>query len=490
MNKNFFKEQRFKYGAMSVGITVLFILAVILLNVVVSKLVERADIKIDLTKEQVYEVTDQTKEYLASLDKDIKITVFMEERSLNDMGIEGKSIVEVLNKYKQYSDKITIQYANIQTNPEIFTQYSNLYKGDLSNYIAVVTCGNNIKPLSQGDLIDYTINGSTGAMDSANTTEQAITSAIMNVVDDKVVKVAVLNSKSYFYITDLTEMMTANGYEIEEVDATLGTIPDDATMIILNTPVTDLSPDMADKVEKFLYNNGNYGKTMFYISCYKQGEMTNINNLLSAYGLKASTGRLLDLNTSNLMSTGTSYAIASAEYNDRFSENLQNKSLPVLMPTPSPIEVLWDVKDTREVQVLLSTAETGVVIPNDADTSTLDPTTLERKKQTVMAVGSKYDSMNAMDRKGSHILVLSSPEMIAEPFFDYATLNNAEYIFGVINNLNGKEQSIIIAPKSLVNDMLEANDAQTAVMSTVATILIPLAIAIAGVVVYIRRKHK
>ena len=112
MNKNFFKEQRFKYGAMSVGMTVLFILAVILLNVVVSKIVERADIKIDLTKEQVYEVTDQTKEYLATLDKDIKITVFMEERALNDMGLEGKSIVEVLNKYKQYSDKITIELGN------------------------------------------------------------------------------------------------------------------------------------------------------------------------------------------------------------------------------------------------------------------------------------------------------------------------------------------------------------------------------------------
>ncbi|MBQ5314884.1 MAG: GldG family protein [Oscillospiraceae bacterium] len=489
MNKNFFKEQRFKYGAMSIGMTVLFILAVILLNVVVSKIVERADIKIDLTKEQVYEVTDQTKEYLATLDKDIKITVFMEERALNDMGLEGKSIVEVLNKYKQYSDRITIQYANIQTNPEIFTQYSNLYKGDLSNYIAVVSCGNKIKPLSQGDLIDYTVNAS-GSMDSANTTEQAVTSAIMNVIDDKTIKAAILNGKSYFYITDLTEMMIANGYEIEEVDVTMGKIPEDATMLILNTPVTDLSPDMADKVEAFLYNDGNYGKTLFYIGCYKQGEMTNVNNLLAAYGLQVSPGRLLDLDTSNLMSTGTSYAIRSFEYNDRYSENLQNKDLPVLMPTPSPVDVLWDVKDTRETQVLLSTAETGVVIPNDADTSTLDPTTLERKKQPVMAVGSKFDSMNAVDRKGSHVLVLTSPEMLMAPFFDYATLNNAEYIFGAINKLNGKEQSIVIAPKSLAGDMLEASDAQTGVMSTIATIIIPLAIAVAGVVVYIRRRHK
>ena len=94
------------------------------------------------------------------------------------------------------------------------------------------------------------------------------------------------------------------------------------------------------------------------------------------------------------------------------------------------------------------------------------------------------------DRKGSHILVLTSPEMLMAPFFDYATLNNAEYIFGAVNKLNGKEQSIVIAPKSLAGDMLEATDAQTGVMSTIATIIIPLAIAVAGVVVYIRRRHK
>ena len=490
MNKNFFKEQRFKYGAVSVGMTVLFIVAVILLNVVVAKLVERADIKIDLTKEQVYEITDATKEYLKTLDKDIKITVFMEERSLNDLGKEGKSIVEVLNKYETYSDRVTVEYANIQTNPEIFTQYSNIYKGDLTNYIAVVVCGNKIKPLSQGDLIDYTLNSTSSSMDASNTTEQAVTSAIMNVVDDKVIKAAVIKDKSYFYINSLTEMMIANGYEIEEIDPTLGEIPSDTSMVILNTPVSDLSPDMADKIEKFLYNDGKYGKTFFYIGSYKQGEMTNLNNLLAGYGLKVTTGRVLDLDTSNLMSTGTSYAIRSFEYNSRFSENLQNKNLPVLMPTPSPIEILWDLKDTRETQVLLSTAETGVVIPADADTSTLDPMTLDRKKQPVMAVGSKYDSMNANSRSGSHILVLTSPEMLMSPYFEYTTLNNAEYIFNAINQLNGKEQSIVIAPKSLVNDMLEATDKQTRFMSVIATVLIPLAIAVTGTVVYIRRKHK
>ena len=47
--------------------------------------------------------------------------------------------------------------------------YAPVKEGDLSNYIAVVSCGNKIKPLSQGDLIDYIINAS-GTMDSANTT--------------------------------------------------------------------------------------------------------------------------------------------------------------------------------------------------------------------------------------------------------------------------------------------------------------------------------
>ena len=75
-------------------------------------------------------------------------------------------------------------------------------------------------------------------------------------------------------------------------------------------------------------------------------------------------------------------------------------------------------------------------------------------------------------------------------YFSSVATNNADYLLSIINTVNGKEQAITITPKSLSTDMLEASDSQTRGMMVFAVIIIPLAISIAGVVVYIRRRHK
>lgn len=490
MKKIDFNQQRLKYGTLSFVTIALFIIAIVLLNVVVRTIEDRMPSKIDLTEAQVFEISDQSVEFLKTLDKDVKITVFMDERTLNDMGTEGKSIVEVINKYKQYSDHITVEYASVETNPEIFTQYNEIYNGNLEDYVAVVVCGNKIKPLSQSELIEYTMNQSSGTLDTANTTEQAVTSAIMNVIDENTMKITVLKAQSYVYIPALTEMLQANGYEVEEIDATLGEIPEDTTMIIVNTPVSDLSSITTERIEKSLYNDGKYGKNMLYLGSYKQSEMPNINSLLSSYGLTVGTGRVLDLDAANLYSVGNEYAIATTETNPKYAGYLQNNSLTILMPTPNPINVLWEVKDTRETAVLLKTANTAAVIPADADTSTLTVDQLDQSSQVIMAVGMKYDSLNAANRVGSSVLVLTSPGMVDEMFMTESSLNNANYILSAINTVNGKEQSISVTPKSLKGTMLEASDAQVNFLSVIAMIIIPLAIAVTGVVIYIRRRHK
>lgn len=492
MKNNIFASQRFKYGATAVVTTVIFIVAVILLNVVVAKIFDRTEGgKIDLTDEKVFEITDDTKNFLKTLDKDVKITIFMDERTLNDSGTEGKSIVEVINKYKQYSDKITVEYASVETNPEIYTQYSDMYKGNLMDYIGVVVCEDNIRPLSQGDLISYTMNASTSGFDTANTTEQAVTSAIMNVVDDTQMKITILSDKSYSYITDLTEMLQANGYDIENVDATLGEIDEESAMVILNTPVSDISSITLDKLEKYLYNDGKYGKNLFYIGSYQQGEMPNINTLLTEYGLEVKTGRVMDTNANNMYSIGNSYAILTLNMNDEYTKNLQNKTFPVAMAMPCPINVLWDVKDTRSTAVLLTTDATAVVIPNDATSLTEDYiNSLDRGAVPIMAVGTKSDAISGTSSNVSNVLVLTSPGMLEESLFEMATLNNSDYVFATINKLNGREQSITVSPKSLQGSVLDATDSQTNTMGVFAIVIIPLAVAVAGVVIYIRRKHK
>ena len=50
-------RKKLKYGALATGITVVFIAAVVLLNVLVSVVMDRYPLKVDLTSSKLYEIS-------------------------------------------------------------------------------------------------------------------------------------------------------------------------------------------------------------------------------------------------------------------------------------------------------------------------------------------------------------------------------------------------------------------------------------------------
>ena len=95
-----FNIRRFKYGTLSTLITIIFICAVVLFNIIVGMLVERYPVKLDLTKNKIYEVSDKTIDYLKKLEKQVEITVLLPEKQLNS-SVYMIQVLETMKKYKQ-----------------------------------------------------------------------------------------------------------------------------------------------------------------------------------------------------------------------------------------------------------------------------------------------------------------------------------------------------------------------------------------------------
>ena len=74
-----FNTRKLKYGSISVAITAVFIAAVVLLNVFATQLTDRYGLKIDTTKEQIFEISDQSVDYLKGLKEEISIDVMTDE---------------------------------------------------------------------------------------------------------------------------------------------------------------------------------------------------------------------------------------------------------------------------------------------------------------------------------------------------------------------------------------------------------------------------
>jgi ABC-type uncharacterized transport system involved in gliding motility auxiliary subunit len=87
MSKGLLKNRRFRHGTMAITITVCFIAFILLFNVALGLLSERYALQLDLTKNNIYFISDKTKEFLDGIGKDVQIYVLTRESDLSERNI-------------------------------------------------------------------------------------------------------------------------------------------------------------------------------------------------------------------------------------------------------------------------------------------------------------------------------------------------------------------------------------------------------------------
>ena len=482
----------FRHGAYSLAFTAIFIVAVILINIIVSSLVDRYNLNVDMTTDQVYSISDQTKDILKGLNKDVEITVLMEEdvlRSLSDAKAQyGSYLYQTFKSYETGSDRVKVTFINSERNPEIINHFNSMYGGDISQNVAVVVSGDKIKPVSQSQLMNYA-QYSESDYRITSEAEKYLTSAIVAVTDDSPIKVKLVTTdQSISYITGFTETLEINGYDVEEVDLTSGEIGEDTDMVILNAPLTDLPQTSVDKITKFLENDGKYGKNLFYVVSYQQKETPNIDKLLADYGLEVG-GRVLDVDQTKFYQTNDGAYGMYADSTDTvdYGKLVANKELPIFLYVPTNINLLYDEKDSRETKALLETSATCIEIPRN-NTEELDPNTMERKVRNAMAAGSKYTFDENGNKVASTIIALGTQSIINPNYTQEASLGNGDYGMSVVNTICGKETTLSIVSKDLTANTLSVSGAQGLVILLVTLIVIPAVILIFSLVKWIRRR--
>ena len=69
--KKSFNKKKLKYGSVATVITVVFIAVIVFINLIAGILTERKGLKLDLTPEKYYDISQQTIDYVSSIDKDV-----------------------------------------------------------------------------------------------------------------------------------------------------------------------------------------------------------------------------------------------------------------------------------------------------------------------------------------------------------------------------------------------------------------------------------
>ena len=325
--------------------------------------------------------------------------------------------------------------------------------------------------------------------------EQVLTSAIMYITDP--------NPQTAVYLDvptpsmnggNIISMLEDNGFDVVTIDPNTEAIPEEADMLIINAPLNDFSEELVNKIYNFMENDGKYGRNMIYLASYDQRATPNIDAFLAEWGVVVENGLVSDNNTQYIVSATSPYAVITfIEPNDYTggipAEVIEN---PVAVFNCRPVTLLYEYSGNVTTTPLLTTSETGFAVTEamrqEYQETGIEPQITEQEVP-VMALTNKYTFIDN-EMVLSNILVLGCDDILNAGLTSQTYYNNGDYFISAVNKISGKETGITIVAKDLTSETYETNATQYYTIRTVFVFVIPGLVVIAGVVVWLRRRHR
>lgn len=482
---NLFKSRRFKHGTMATVMTVLFVVAVVIVNIIASLILDRLPVEADLTSDKIYQLSDESVEFAKSIDIPVQIIVCKDKEDLEGSTI-GKQATQIIEKYAQSNSNISVEYIDLLDEPEIATKYSEY---NVEDYSVILETDKRTKVVSMNDFIETETDYTTYETTYMSSAEQIMTSALMYVTDDEVMQVSVLTGHSEMDSSALTSMLADNNYEATEQSIVNEEINPDATIAIIYAPTLDYTEDELKKLDDFLDNDGKLGKTLIYVSDYQQKDLPNLNSFLKEWGIEPQSGVIAETDTSNIYDTrGYTYAATYAD--ETYTEDLRNPDLPFLGNYASPISLLWESDNSRTTTMLLTSSETSILVPTtEEEQANFDASKAEQQAYGLAALSQRTKSGDN-EQLTSNVLAFGGTAMFYQNIAGDSRFNNNEYTVNLINKLSGKEASINIASVSFDAEALTVTQGQYTAIFWVFAIVIPVVTLVLGIVIWLRRRNK
>jgi len=117
-------RKKLKYSLNSSVVIIGAILVTILVNSILVAFDNKISLEIDFTKDEIYRLTDETKDVIEKIDKDTKMIVLYDSTKQDDESVDMlNTLTSLLSKYTEKNEKLTYQVVDFVKNPQGVIQY-------------------------------------------------------------------------------------------------------------------------------------------------------------------------------------------------------------------------------------------------------------------------------------------------------------------------------------------------------------------------------
>lgn len=498
--KSAVKKDKFKHGSMAVVFTVVFIAVIIVVNILVSVLTERfPSLNVDMTLEGLNTLSEDATEVAEGVGNDTTIYIIGSEDAIRNnqvytnYGLQYSQVANLADRLQEKNDKIKVEFIDPDLNPSFISSYAD---DNLSSGKVLVRTEKRYKVLTVTDLFSIQQDSTTGAYNHYSMVDGALANALYLVNLDTVPVVAIASGHGEMLSGDslaaFTGLLEDNNFEVTEFDMLTEEIPENASVIFLGTPTTDYSTDEIEKLAAFLDDAAMEASRTLYLTSYPTQSwesMPNLSAFLAEWGLRPETGIIMETNTDNVLATQSadaSYIFANAN-KDVFGEDKTYSNL--LMPVSAPVTRLFNANNDIVTYSAVESSDSAYVL-TDLGSETL-PENPETGTQSILAFAQRY--MDSQGRIKANVVVNGCSTGFLSTFLSNSTFGNGTLTNDFVKQLTDTSDTRI----GLSVKQTQTNTLDIAVPASVIqilglgvfTIAIPLAVLIAGLVIFLRRRH-
>ena len=245
---------------------------------------------IDLSQEKLYTLTDESKEKVKNIDKNVNIYFVG--------STDDDTNLDLAKQYKKVNEKIVAEAVDINKRPDLAQKYG-IESGSTG---IIVECGEKSKVLTSNDLVTY----DTTTYETISVAEEKLTSAILSVTSNKIPKVYFLQGYTDFTLdNNMNYLKTYLKNEINEIDTldilSVGKVPDDCDTLLITTPSKDFDDVATTAITDYI----NSGRNILWLNSAvtKEQNFENVNKILAMYGVNPfQVGIIRETDSSHMIS--------------------------------------------------------------------------------------------------------------------------------------------------------------------------------------------
>lgn len=474
------------------SLAAIFLVILILVNVIVSILVDRyPSLNVDLTTGHTNTLSADAVKIIEGIKETTTIYIMADEQTakkdtlLSEYGIKYSQVSSLAEKIAEKNRNIKVNYVDLDRNPTFASEYKS--EGITSADVLVKTEKRH-RLLSYTDLFDVQQSQTDGSTTAYSMVDSALASAIATVnANDLPVATFDTGHNPMLDTTLYKSLLTSNQFETKDINLLSDEIPENTRLLVLPTPSADYTSAEIQKLEAFLTDSELAADRSLLITFHpSQQTMPNLSNFLQEWGLAVKQAQVLESSQSAYY-TDPSSLFANASQDVTLGG--KNPYQYLIMPESSAIERTFDTRGDVTTYQLLYSSPTSYLY---------NLTTKKEEKSnlgsnTLGAMGQKTISSGGKSYK-SNVIAMGSSLMFLDGIINSEAFGDRIYLLDLSKYATGTTGTeSLISTKSVqttVSDISMNAAASTVLGLGVFTVLVPLCVAIAGIIVYSRRRRQ